>query len=275
MGTLDLPLRYYRAYPQRQFLGHAVEQIAINPDRAAFVLVDVYGLGFSPEDQTPHPLSALTSWTAEQEKEVTVGRIKPALDAARLAGLPVVYVCNSAPKIALARSEFAKQLKRAFDMDIEELLAEDTVDPRQYHYGPSTFLKHSKLIEPQPGDYYVRKLYASGFQDTHLDKLLRHLDVKTLIFAGYAADVCLLCTMIDAMNLNYEVILLRDCTLADIERLPGEPETCMGFTERMVLWVEMNVGRSTTSQAFVHACQAVSDKQRQAAGHSMPVNQLA
>lgn len=256
MAKLDLEVRYYRAYPQRNFLGHTTEHIAIDLDRAAFIVVDVYGLGFSEEDDTPHPLAALSSWTVEEEKAVTVGRIKPAVDAARAIGLPVVYVCNSAPRIELARSEFAKQLRRAFHMDVEQLLAEDTVDPRQYHFGDSPFLKHSKIIEPQPDDYYVRKLYYSGFKDTHLDALLRNLNAKTLIFVGYAADVCLHCTMIDALNLNYEVIFLRDCTLADVERLPGQPEDCIGFTEWTVIWTEMNVGRSTTSEEFIRSCTA-------------------
>jgi nicotinamidase-related amidase len=261
MATLDLEVRYFRAYPQRNFLGYATEHISINLDRAAFVVVDVYGLGFSEDDGVPHPLSALSSWTVEEEKAVTVGKIKPALDAARAVGLPVVYLSNSAPKIALARSEFAKQLKRVFDIDVVTVLAEDTVDPRQYHYGDSPYLKHSKTVQPGPEDYFIRKLYYSGFKDTHLGALLRNLDVKTLLFVGYSADVCLHCTMIDAFDLNYEVIFLRDCTLADVERLPGQPEDCMGFTEWIVTWTEMNVGRSTTSEEFVRACLSVPGQQ--------------
>lgn len=253
---LRLNVRYYRAYPQESFLGHTTEKVEIETNTAAFVLVDVYGLGFSEEDDTPHALPSLLGWTVEEEKKVTVGKIKPALDAARSAGFPIIYVCNSAPRIALAKSEFAKQIKRASNMVFEEICAEDMVDPREYYYGPSRFLKHSKILEPQASDFYIRKLYYSGFKDTRLDALLRNLGVKTLVFVGYAADVCLHCTMIDALNLNYEVIFLRDCTLSDIESLPGEVEGTYGFTERMVTWTEVNVGRSATSEEFVRACQS-------------------
>jgi nicotinamidase-related amidase len=257
MPSLNLNVRYYRAYPQSGFLGHKSEQVQIDMTRAAFVLVDVYGLGFSEEDEAPHPIPSLLSWTVEEEREVTVGKIKPALDAARSVSLPIIYLCNSAPRIALGQSEFAKQIKRTSSMVFEEICAEDTVDPREYHFGPSRFLKHSKILEPQASDYYIRKLYYSGFKDTRFDALLRNLGVKTLIFVGYAADVCLHCTMIDALNLDYEVIFLRDCTLSDVETLPGEVKGTYGFTERMVIWTEINVGRSTTSEEFVRACQTV------------------
>jgi nicotinamidase-related amidase len=188
---------------------------------------------------------------------VTVGRIRPALEAARSVRLPIIYACNSAPRIDLAQSEFAKQIKRSSNMVFEEICAEDSVDPREYHYGSSRFLKHSKIVEPQATDYYIRKLYYSAFKDTRLDALLRNLGTKTLVFVGYAVDVCLHCTMIDALNLNYEVLFLRDCTLSDVESLPGEVKGSYGFTERMVIWTEINVGRSATSEDFIRACQAL------------------
>ena len=255
MSRISLNLRHYRAYPQRDFIGHATETVEIDTASTAFVLVDVYGLGFSEDDAAAHPRSALDSWTVDQEKTVNVERIKPSLDAARSLGLPIIYVSNSAPRIALSKSEFAKQLKRSLDIVFEELCEEDTVDPREYHYGPSQFLKYSKILEPQASDYFIRKLYYSGFKDTRLDALLRDLGVKTLVFVGYAADVCLHCTMIDALNLNYEVIFLRDCTLSSVESLPGEVRGTYGFTERIVLWSEVYVGRSTTSVEFIQGCR--------------------
>lgn len=256
MSRISLNLRHYQAYPQRDFIGYANETVEIDIATTAFILVDVYGLGFSEEDDTPHDRSALDSWTVDQEKDVNVNKIKPALDAARSLGLPIIYVSNSAPRIALAKSEFRKQLKRSLDISFEELCEEDTVDPLEYHYGPSKFLKYSKILEPRATDYLIRKLYYSGFKDTRLDALLRNLGVKTLVFVGYAADVCLHCTMIDALNLNYEVIFLRDCTLSSVESLPGEVKGSYGFTDRMVLWSEIYVGRSTTSEDFSRACGA-------------------
>lgn len=254
MSLLLLNLRHYRAYPQRNFLGHATEPVEFDSSKVAFVVVDVYGLGYSDEDGAPHERSASDFWTVDQERQVNAERIKPALDAARSLGLPIIYVSNSAPRIALHNNELIKQLKRSIDFNWEECCAEDVVDPLEYHSGPSKFLKYSKLFEPQSSDYFIRKLYYSGFKDTRLDALLRDLDVKTLVFVGYAADVCLHCTMIDALNLNYEVILLRDCTLSGIEALAGEKQGTYGFTDRTVIWSEIYVGRTTTSEDFARAC---------------------
>ena len=255
MSRIRLNLRHYRAYPQRDFLGHVTEPVEFDSSNMAFVVVDVYGLGYSEEDGVPHERSASDFWTVEQERQVNEERIKPAIDAARLLGLPIVYISNSAPRIALHNNEFIKQLKRSIDFDWEVNCAEDTVDPLEYHHGPSKFLKYSKLFEPQPSDYFIRKLYYSGFKDTRFDTLLRDLNVKTLVFVGYAADVCLHCTMIDALNLNYEVILLRDCTLSGIEALAGEKQGTYGFTDRIVIWSEIYVGRTAISEDFVRACK--------------------
>jgi nicotinamidase-related amidase len=60
--------------------------------------------------------------------------------------------------------------------------------------------------------------------------------------------------MIDALNLNYEVILLRDCTLSGVEALAGEKQGTYGFTERIVIWSEIYIGRSTTAEDFIRAC---------------------
>ncbi len=256
MSRISLNVRYFRAYPQRNFLGHATETVEIDTATTAFVLVDVYGLGFSEDDDTPHDRSSLDSWTVDQEKRVNVENIKPASDAARSIGFPIIYVSNSAPRIALSGSEFTKQLKRSIDFDWEECCAEEAVDPLEYHQGPSKYLKYSTIFKPQPTDYFIRKLYYSGFKDTRFDALLRHLGVKTLVFVGYAADICLHCTMIDALNLNYEVFFLRDCTLSSSELLPGEVQGTYGFTERMMIWSEAYVGRSSTSEEFVRACAA-------------------
>ena len=70
------------------------------------------------------------------------------------------------------------------------------------------------MIAPQSDDYYIRKYVYSGFWDTRLDSLLRNLGIRTLVCAGFAADICLLGTMIDALYRNYRIVLLRDATQA-------------------------------------------------------------
>jgi ureidoacrylate peracid hydrolase len=137
---------------------------------------------------------------------------------------------------------------------IDELFAERSADDQEYHRGNSTFVEISKLIAPQPGEHFIRKHVHSGFYETRLDSLLRNLGTETIVFVGFALDACLLATMLDAMYRNYDIVLLRDCTLAC--DLPSEAES-LSFTNRMVTWVEMMVGWTATSQQFVTACQKV------------------
>ena len=259
MATLHIQGRYYRLHPPEGFLGHAEQPLALETGKTAFLVVDVYGLGFSDDDEgKPHDYPSLSSTaTVSAEKEIVVNHIRPALDAARRAGLPIIYVNNSAPRIEIGRSELGRLTRRCSDMEWDAWGSEEGVDPREYVYGPSTALKFSKVMEPRPGDYFIRKHAYSGFFQTRLDGLLRHLGIQTLVCVGFALDMCLHCTMIDAMNLNYQILMLRDCAMA-IE-LPHEAKD-LAFTQRMILWTEYSVGFTATSEAFIAACDSAQGK---------------
>ena len=257
MAKLCLSGRYYRAFPPERFLGHAEEHLPLETDRTAYLVVDVYGLGFSPDDEgSPHAYPSMSlAASFEKEKDIVVNHIRPALDAARATGLHIVFLNNSAPRIAMNESELAKVAHRTCDLDWEEWGSEEGVDPREYHHGDSTALKFSRVIEPKPEDYFIRKHAYSGFFQTRLDGLLRNLGVKNLVCVGFALDICLGCTMVDAVNLNYRVVLLRDCTMA--LEMPWEVEELL-HTKRMTLWTEICVGYTATAGDFVAACSAVS-----------------
>ena len=66
---------------------------------------------------------------------------------------------------------------------------------------------------------------------------------------GFDASVCLLCTIIDAFELNYEIVLLRDACLA-IE-IPEDVKIGYSFTQRMIIWIETMLGRSIETEHFV------------------------
>jgi nicotinamidase-related amidase len=243
--------RYYQLHPPEHFAGHVQQDFEVDLDRAAFLAVDVYGHGFPAEAAVQdHP-----SFNKEANKpwdDITLGFIAPALRAARLAGLPVVYAHNSAPRIEFNRSELGRVMGRALQADLEELLSErpSLVDGREYRTREGArLLDIAPAVAPQPGDYFVRKHFYSGFKDTRLDTLLRNLEIKTLFCAGFDASVCLLCTLIDAFELNYEIVLLRDAVRA-IE-IPEDIAIGYSFTCRMVAWMESMLGRSITTRHFV------------------------
>lgn len=185
---IKVSTRFFRLYPEEEWLGYDYEMYTADLDRTGFLVVDIYGLGFHPDDpkpswavdKPPEGSRPALSWieSAEWEAKIVKEAIYPALEAAREIKMPIIYVSNSAPKIGLKFSEFAKMHKRQLNIKMEKLFAEDDTDPKEYHYGTSDHLKFSKLVEPKPNEYFVRKHVYSGFVGSRLDHLLRYLDIK-------------------------------------------------------------------------------------------------
>ena len=261
--TIKLNTRYYRMFPPEHYAGYAYEPFEADFGRSALLVVDVYGLGFHPDDPVPsyatdgghEEARPALCWfeSADHESRIVESALLPALNAAREAGLTVIYLNNSAPKIGLPYSEFGKMLKRQLNTTMAEMFAEDDIDPKEYHYGESDHVKISKLLYPRENEYFIRKHVYSGFVGTRLDLLLRHLDIKNLFAVGFSADACLLTTVIDALWHDYRVVLLRDCTLAN--DMPEEQAELLG-TQRMVRLMESLYCVSVTSQEFVEALVA-------------------
>ena len=63
----------------------------------------------------------------------------------------------------------------------------------------------------------------SGFQETTLDSELRRLGVRRVFIGGLATDYCVKNTVLDALNLGYEVLLLLD-GIKGIDVNPGDSE---------------------------------------------------
>lgn len=268
--SINCRTRFYRLFPSTGYLGYGFEDYQAEYSRSAFLVIDVYGLGFHPDDPVPayhqdghasaeRPALAWLDSSIHEDRIIKTALL-PALNAARSINLPVIYLNNSAPKIGLAHSEFSKVLKRQLNTDMECMFAEDEVDPKEYHYGESDHVKISKLLTPQPNEYFIRKHVYSGFVGTRLDLLLRYLDIRNLFTVGFSADACLLTTIIDALWRNYKVILLRDCTLAN--DFPEEQAELLG-TQRMVKLLESLYCVSMTSQEFIEASKTYASEREQ------------
>jgi ureidoacrylate peracid hydrolase len=267
--TIKCKTRYYRLFPSTGYLGYGFEDYEAEYGRSAFLVIDVYGLGFHPDDPVPaynkdghgsaeRPALAWLK-SSEHEDRIIKTALFPALNAARKINLPVIYLNNSAPNIGLRYSEFGKVLQRQLNTDMERMFAEDDVDPKEYHYGDSDHVKISKLLTPRENEYFIRKHVYSGFVGTRLDLLLRYLDIKNLFVVGFSADACLMTTIIDALWRNYKVIMLRDCTLAN--DFPEEQDELLG-TQRMVKMLESLYCVSITSQEFIEATQVFANESK-------------
>lgn len=63
----------------------------------------------------------------------------------------------------------------------------------------------------------------SGFSGTDLDARLRGVAVRRIFAGGLATDYCVLQTVLDALRLGYQVVLLRDAIRA-VDVHPGDGE---------------------------------------------------
>lgn len=73
----------------------------------------------------------------------------------------------------------------------------------------------TELLLPDEADYFVLKPKFSGFYSTSLEVLLNHLQVKHLILTGFAGDICVLATAIDAYMRDYDLSVISDCVASE------------------------------------------------------------
>ncbi len=237
---LHIPGRYYRMYPPEEYLGHAEEALELKSEETAFLLIDVYGLGYSPGEPEPERPALFYRGSTEVERRVMVDHVKPALEAARRADLPIIYLNNSNQMVATQYSEFGAVLVRTHGLTVAERWETDPVE-----------FRFSRLVEPKSGEFVVRKQMYSGFFETCLETLLRNLRIRNLIVVGFATNACVLGTLNDALYRNYRIILLRDCTAAMEYHDTLEDQTITRFVIRHV---EAFLGYTATSQDFVRSC---------------------
>ena len=140
-----------------------------------------------------------------------IGAIRPVVEAARTAGIPVVYLqmgykpdlSNAGgPNSPNSHKELAMRLMGERPDLKGKLLTEGTWD----------FAIVDELA-PRPADVVIVKTRYSGFAGTTLDAQLRVRGIRYLFFAGIATNVCVESTLRDAYFLDYWPILLVDGTM--------------------------------------------------------------
>lgn len=69
------------------------------------------------------------------------------------------------------------------------------------------------------GDFHLVKPRYSAFFATELDLLLRRLGINTLVLAGTTTPNCIRTTCYDALSLDYDVVVLSDCTSSKTDEI--------------------------------------------------------
>jgi maleamate amidohydrolase len=73
-------------------------------------------------------------------------------------------------------------------------------------------------LAPRPGELVIRKTQASAFFGTHLGTVLILRGIDTLVVAGCTTSGCVRASVIDAMSMNFRLVVASDCVG---DRAPG------------------------------------------------------
>ncbi len=174
-----------------------------------------------------------------------VAVIGDVLQAARSAGLPVVYLqmgykedlSNSGgPGAPNWHKELALRLMEERQPLRGKLLVEGTWD----------FAIVDELA-PEPGDLVMVKTRYSGFARTRLEEELRARGIEYLFFAGITTNVCVESTLRHAFMLDFWPILIADAAM------PAGPPS---MHEATVFNVESFFGWSLAAAELVSLLQA-------------------
>lgn len=143
----------------------------------ALLIIDMFTLFDFPEADQVKP-----------EALRTAGKIAVLARRFRERGNPVIY----------ANDNFAN-----WQMDFKELVGLCLATEG----APSEI---AKVLQPQPGDYFVLKPKHSAFLATPLTVLLAKLGVSELVVAGMTAESCIAATCFDSNAREYDTIVVRE-----------------------------------------------------------------
>lgn len=140
-----------------------------------------------------------------------ISSIRQLLDAARNAGLPVVYL-QTGYKRDLSNAGGALSPNPRKETAMRLMCSRPDLRGQLLTEGSWDFAIVDELA-PQPGDVVVTKTRYSGFAGTTLDAQLRMQRVQFVFFVGIATNVCVESTLRDAYFLDYWPILVADSTM--------------------------------------------------------------
>jgi ureidoacrylate peracid hydrolase len=221
------------------------EPFAVDSSRTAVVVVDMqndFGAEGGMFARAGIPIAAIAA---------AVDRIAQVLDAARRAGMTVVYLTMQfEPDLSDAGAPNAPNFLKHKPLGVGEIVA--APDGRESR----TLVKGTWGTEilpelaPEETDIVVPKHRYSGFFETRLDAILRERGIDSLVFTGCTTSVCVDSTLRDAFYRDYRCLLLSDCT--------GEPigsDLARSNHEASLLVIETLFGWVSDSRALLRALQ--------------------
>lgn len=254
---LKLTGRYYRTIPLDR-PGYEEEPIELDPRHTALVAMHCWNIGC--EDGPPIDPNYCVGMghlvSLREADRIMREVIRPAMDAARAAGVAVCHVESAT--IARKHPEAQELLDPPAPPSSpmpppvvagwrEQILARSHGKDYETR-SPYARMDRAAIVAPLPGEIYA-------YQTGQFDRLLRRKGIENLIYTGFAADMCILRAPggIEPMApYGYRLFLMRDGTLG--------VECEDTFEERLatrwaIRYFETHYGDTITFPDFVRACR--------------------
>jgi nicotinamidase-related amidase len=152
-------------------------------------------------------ISSVVSAQTSQEKK----QMKPALIVIDIQNQYLPYMSDEDKKLSMEMINWAIGLFRQYNCPVI----------RVYHTAPEWGPKpdtepfeYPSSINIKPDDPKVIKNYPSAFKKTELEKLLREKGCNTLYLCGLSAVGCVLATYHSAMDLDFNVFMIKDALIS-------------------------------------------------------------
>jgi ureidoacrylate peracid hydrolase len=136
------------------------------------------------------------------------------LDQARAAGVPVIWVRADYGFDKVPPAMRAKALERG--------------STAMFACG-GTWGAAFYGVAPAPGERVFDKTSYSAFMGTRLDRHLRGLGIRTLVFCGVQTNVCVDTSVRDAASLGFYVAVAADCVASHTPALHDASLKTLGF----------------------------------------------
>jgi nicotinamidase-related amidase len=274
--TAQIPIRKYRiarlygpGMPPSTEEGYHIQILEKPVSQIGLVLAHCWNLG---EEDGPYPIAPnvhvpgeAADWVPTAH-EIINEKIRPVLQAARNAGIAVFHLAQE-----IYAPRYPQYLEIAADPELQPPEGirsfERCVRPWDLHevfrdqYGPdfpgAVWETHADLIDIAAP---VRPLadeavYLNGWQ---LNGLCRRLDIDTIFFAGFMADLCLMNIPGALREMNsrflYRCVVLRDCTTAYEYADTYEQQS---MTRAAIRMMETDLGYSTSAIEFIKAVDTI------------------
>ena len=254
MPKIHLPVRYYRALPIDQ-PGLEYDCFEVSVKRVALIGMHCWNIGCpeGPPIDTQYCVGMGWPQAAKEAYRMMVEVIRPAMDAAREVGMLVCHVESDwmdkqYPQIPTRRDHHIAPARS----EHHQAILDRAHGPDYMTESPLARMKRAEVVSTQGDEPFV-------FYTDVLHEHLKEHQINTLIYTGFATDMCVLGADGGAREMlarGYRCILMRDATIG-VETPESFPERLS--TRYATHLFEWNIGYSTTFGEFLKATKSLTE----------------